>query len=155
MQTPVTSESLTGHQGVASAPSPEIPFRTPTRPHENVDNYAASGRHSVQEVKLGDAILVCRLDTRTTKPEFATLHEKEELPDLLDFNIDIEKILDGSDSLPQERPKGRVLKWEVPAYMTAMPPANFVNSSNSTRAAKVIEFRRPGQKPAASEKQIF
>jgi hypothetical protein len=140
MQTPVTSESLTSltdQQGAGSAPSPEV------------------GRHLVQEVNLADAILVCRLNRRATNPESSALHEKEELPELLDFSIDIEKILGSCDSLQQERPKGRVLKWEVPVHMKTMPPANSVTSSNSTGTAKVIEFRRPGQKPTVSEKRLL
>ena len=131
-----------------------IPFKSPIRPYHIVDNYDAYGRCLVQEVDLTDAILVCRLNMRAAHPESSTLDEEEELLELLDFGIDIEKILGSSDSLQQERPKGRMLKFEVPARMKAMPPANFVHSSNSTGAVKVIEFRRPGHEPTVSEKQI-
>ena len=135
--------------------SKPIPFNAPTGPHEIVDSYAPYGRHLVQGANLADGIVICRLSRRATKPEFTAPHETEEFPELLDFSIDIEEILGSSDSLQQERPKGRVLKFEVPPHMKAMPPASFVKPSNSTGAAKVIEFRRPGQKPTVSDKQIL
>jgi hypothetical protein len=130
-----------------------IPFDMPTGQHEIVDSYAPYG--VVQGANLADAIVICRLSRRATKPEFTAPHETEEFPELLDFSIDIEEILGSSDSLQQERPKGRLLKWEVPLHMKAMPPASFVKPSNSTGVAKVIEFRRPGQKPTVSDKQIL
>jgi hypothetical protein len=134
--------------------SKPIPFKAPRRPHEMVDDYGAYGRHLVEEANQADAVLLFRLNRRAPL-EFSDLHEEEELPELLDFSIDIENLLGSCDSLQQERPKGRVLKWEVPAHRKAMPPGNLVTSSNSTGPAKVIEFRRPGQKPTISEKQIF
>jgi hypothetical protein len=130
-----------------------IPFDIPTGQHEIVDSYAPYG--VVQGANLADPIVICRLSRRATKPEFTSPHETEEFPELLDFSIDIEEILGSSDSLQQERPKGRLLKWEVPLHMKAMPPASFVKPSNSTGVAKVIEFRRPGQKPTVSDKQIL
>jgi hypothetical protein len=66
--------------------------------------------------------------------------------ELLDFSVDIEQMLASGDSLQQDRPKCKVLQFELPAHMKAVPPANLVNSSNSTgKAAQVIEFRRPDE----------
>jgi hypothetical protein len=55
-------------------------------------------------------------------------------------------MLVSGDSLQQDRPKCKVLQFELPAHMKAVPPANLVNSSTSTgKAAQVIEFRRPDE----------
>src|ERR1700739_2289768 len=73
--------------------SEPIRSTTPIRPHEIVDNYGPYGRHLVQDVNPADIILVCRLNMHeATIPELSAPHEEEELPELLDFSIDIEQI---------------------------------------------------------------
>jgi hypothetical protein len=77
----------------------------------------------------------------------ANLAEQDEVPDLLDFSIDIEQLLAGSDSLQPARLTDNVLKFEVPLHRKESVCARLVNSSNSTgAAAKLIEFRRPERK---------
>jgi hypothetical protein len=134
----------------------EKPLNPPTRRHEIVSTCSACGRQLVQEVSLADANLGCRFDSSRDEPGVLSFRQREELPALLDFSIDIEQILASGDSPQQDRPKGKVLKFEVPVNMKAMPPANLVNSSNSTgTAAEVIEFRRPEAKRASSETESF
>ncbi|HEY4045626.1 MAG TPA: hypothetical protein VGM27_02065 [Acidobacteriaceae bacterium] len=127
-----------------------IPWNTPIRRRESVGTYGGGARHLVQVIDLADidswrdleAILNCRFDSARHEPA-VLLSPQEALPDLLDFSIDIEQMLTNGDSLQHDPPKGKVLKFELPAHMKAVAPANLVNSSNSTgTAAKVIEFRR-------------
>jgi hypothetical protein len=138
MRTPVTSESAL-HE--VSKP---IPWNTRLRWHQIASISGAGGRHPVPEANLADAMLDCRSDSAPDDPGLAAPCEREELPDLLDFSIDIEQLLAGSGSLQQARLDGKVLKFEVPLHMKGVRSANLVDSSSSAgAAAKVIEFRRP------------
>jgi hypothetical protein len=140
MRTFVTSESALHER------SKPIPLNTRLRWHQIAAISGAGARHLVSEANIKDAMLGCRSDSSTQEqPGFAAAPcETEEIPDLLDFSIDIEQLLAGSDSLQEARPKGKVLKFEVPSHMKGMRSANLVDSSNSAgTAAKVIEFRRP------------
>ena len=168
MRMPITSDSLTGQPGVGSAPSPEvdtvqhraedalekrlaadsicdhaphessnpIPLNTSIRRHKTVGICGACGRHLMPKVDPGD-------DSARDEPGVLSSPQEEELPELLDFSINIEQMLASGDSLQQDRPKGKLLKFEVPEHMRAVPPVKLVDSSNSMgTAAKVIEFRR-------------
>jgi hypothetical protein len=154
MRTPVNPDSLIEQLELFSAPSPEldpvqhhvghdlekrfqtdfisngalheqsklIPLSTPRRCPEIAGSCGAGERHVVQVFDLAD------IDST----------------ELLDFSIDIEQMLASGESLQQDRPKCKVLKFELPAHMKAVHPANLVNSSSSTgKAALVIELRRP------------
>jgi hypothetical protein len=139
MRTFVTSESALHER------SKPIPLNTRLRWRQIAAISCAGARHLVSEASLKDAMLDCRSDSTQEQPGFAAAPcETEEKPDLLDFSIDIEQLLAGSDSLQEARPKGKVLKFEVPSHMKGMRSPNLVDSSNSAgTAAKVIEFRRP------------
>lgn len=120
-----------------------IVFSTPIRWSEIV---GACEGHVVQEVDLTDTILGCRFNGERNEPGVLSSpqEEQDELPELLDFSIDVERMLACGESLQQDRPKGKLLNFEVPAHMKTVSPAKLVNSSDSTgTAAKVIEFRRP------------
>jgi hypothetical protein len=131
--------------------SEPIPLSTPTRWNENVDTRGTGEQCLVQVVDLADMVsqrdLEGILDRRSDTPRdqlelFSS--PQEALPELLDFSIDIEQILASGDSLQQDRPKGKLLKFEQAAHLKAVPPVDVVDSSNSTRTpAKIIEFRRP------------
>lgn len=141
MRTPVPSESALHER------SKPTPLNTRLRWHQIASISGAGGRHFVPEANLADAMLDCRSDSTPDEPGLAAPCEKDELPDLLDFSIDIEQLLASSDSLQQARLKGNVLKFEVPLHMKGMRCAKLVDSSNSAgAAAKLIEFRRPERK---------
>lgn len=143
MRTPVNPDSLIEQLQPFSAPSPEIdpaqhhvehdletrfqtdfisndalheqskliPLSTPRRCREIAGTCAAGERHVVQVFDLAD------IDST----------------ELLDFSIDIEQMLASGDSLQQDRPKCKVLQFELPAHMKVLPPANLVNSSSLKR----------------------
>ena len=62
---------------------------------------------------------------------------QDELPELLDFSIDLEKMLADREPVLQDRPKGTVLNFELPPHVKTS------SGDNSRGPAKVIEFRRP------------
>lgn len=136
-----------------------IPLSTPIPWRDVVGSHGDGERYLVQVVDLADigspgnlpAIPGSRFDS--ARDENGVLSSRQEaLPELLDssidslldFSIDIEGLLAKRDSVEQDRPKGKLLKFELPARMKGVPPARLVDSSNSTGTApKVIEFRRP------------
>lgn len=62
---------------------------------------------------------------------------QEELPELLDFSIDLEQMLTNGEPVAQDRPKGTLLHFGLPPHMK-------ISSGDYSRGpAKVIEFRRP------------
>jgi hypothetical protein len=70
--------------------------------------------------------------------------QAEELPELLDFSIDLEGILAEADALKPPRAPGKVLKFERPAHMKAAPRADLSNATSTTGlTARVLEFPRP------------
>ena len=71
---------------------------------------------------------------RTSEKPGSTL---ENVPELLDFSIDLEQMLANGESLQQDRPKGTLLNFELPPHMKTS------SGDNSQGPAKVIEFRRP------------
>ena len=62
---------------------------------------------------------------------------QDELPELLDFSIDLERMLANGEPVLQGRPKGIVLNFEPPPHVKTS------SGDNSRGPAKVIEFRRP------------
>jgi len=62
---------------------------------------------------------------------------QEELPELLDFSIDLERMLANGEPVLQDRPKGTLLNFEL------TPPMKTSSGANSRGPAKVIEFRQP------------
>jgi hypothetical protein len=129
MRTPVTSESALHER------SKPTPLNTRLRWHQIASISGAGGRRFVPEANLADST--------PDEPGLAAPCEKDELPDLLDFSIDIEQLLASGDSLQQAQLKGNVLKFEVPLHMKGMRCAKLVDSSNlAGAAAKPIEFRR-------------
>jgi hypothetical protein len=124
-----------------------VPLSTPIPWCEIAGTSGAGQRYRVHVIDLADvdsklnleATLGCRVDSERDDAGDPS-SPQEAVPELLDFSIDIEQMLGNGDSVQQDRPRGKVLKFELPAHMKAMPPASLVNSG---KPARVIEFRRP------------
>ena len=93
----------------------------------------ASDLTDMDSCRKFEAMLDYCFDRTSEKPR----SPQEELPELLDFSIDLEQMLANGGSLQQDRPKGTLLNFELPPHMKTS------SGDNSRGPAKVIEFRRP------------
>jgi hypothetical protein len=152
VQTPICSDSLMAinkQPRTGSAPLPER-WNNLIRCLEIVSTGGAIEQDFVQAVDLAETdawrnvqtILGCGLDF--VRDESAVLGlPQEAMSGFLDFNVDIEQMPLEPHSIEQKRPKGKVLKFERPAHMRAVPPRNLVASDSTGTSAQIIEFRRP------------
>jgi hypothetical protein len=152
VQTPISSDSLiviNKQAGTGSASLPET-WNNLIRCLEVFGTGGAIEQHLVQAIDLAEmdawrnvqAILSCGFDCVRDESGVLGLPQ-EALSGFLDFNVDIEQIPLEPHSVEQKRPKGKVLKFERPPHMRAVPPRNLVASDSTGTSAKIIEFRRP------------
>ena len=115
----------------------------PITPIQRIEIVGVGGdgeRYLVHAMDLADmdscrkfeAVLDCfdRTGERSGAPQ-------DELPELLDFSIDLERMLANGEPVLQGRPKGILLNFEPPPHVKTS------SGDNSRGPAKVIEFRRP------------
>jgi hypothetical protein len=123
-----------------------IPWRNLIRSLEVVGTSLDSEPHVVQVVDLAEmdswrdveAILGCGLDSAGDESGVINLPQ-ETSPELLDLDIDIERSLDRE----QNRPKGKLLMFELPPHTNPVPPRILFASNSTGTPAKVIGFRPP------------
>jgi hypothetical protein len=152
VQTPISSDSLIAinkQTRTGSAPLPEM-WRNLIRCLEIVGTAGSIEQPLVQMVDLGETdawrnvqtILGCGLDLVRYESDVLDL-PKEALSGFLEFDVDIEQTPLEPCSVEQNRPKGKVLTFERPPHMRAVPPRNLLASGSTGTSAEIIEFRRP------------
>ena len=152
MQTPISSDSLIAINKQHRMPSGLLPetWNNLIRSLEVVGAGGTIEQHLVQAVDLADmdawrnvqTILGCGLDFVRDEPGVADL--PQEAPSgFLEFKVNIDQTPSDPDSVEQNHPKGKVLKFERPPHMRAVSPRNLVASDSTGISAKIIEFRRP------------
>jgi len=152
VQTPISSDSLIAinkQPRTGSAPLPEM-WRNLIRSLDVVSTGGAIEQHAMQAVNLADmdawrnvqTILGCGLDLVRYESDVLDL-PKEALSGFLEFDVDIEQTPLEPRSVEQNRPKGKVLKFERPPHMRAVPTRNLVASGSTGTSGEIIEFRRP------------
>jgi hypothetical protein len=127
-----------------------IPWSNLIRCLEVVGTGGAIEQHLVQAVDLAEtdawrnveAILGCGFDSARDESGALGLPQ-EALPELLNYNIETEQTLADPDFLEQKRPKGKVLKFEVPPHNAGSASSQFGCVERNGTPAKMLEFRRP------------
>ena len=152
MQTPISSDSLIAINKQHRMPSGLLPetWNNLIRRLEVVGAGGTIEQHLAQAVDLAEmgawrnvqTILGCGLDFVGDEPGAAVLPQ-EALAGFLEFNVNIDQTPADPDSVEQDHPKGKVLKFERPLYMKAVSPRNLVASDSTGISAKIVEFRRP------------
>ena len=152
MQTPISSDSLMAiNKQPRTGPTP-LPERWNNliRCLEVVSTGGAIEQHVVQAVDLAETdawrnvqtLLSCGIDFVHDEAAVVGLPQ-EALSGFLEFDVDIEQTPLEPRSVEQNRPKGKVLKFERPPHVRAVPPRNLVASGSTGTSAEIIEFRRP------------
>lgn len=131
-----TSDSINSHAARErpSKPTPPIRWLELVGFGDDGERYLvyAADLNNMDSCRKFEAVLDYCFDGRSGKPG----SPQDELPELLDFSIDLEKMLANGEPLQQDRPKGILLNFELPPHM------NTESGANSRGPARIIDFRR-------------